>query len=236
MPKLSMPPIPLSFRFLLLSPLLLLPLLPAAAALPSAFRAECTRIVDGDTIDVAHAGETVRIRLEGIDCPERDQPFADEATALTALLVEGKTVDVIAKERDAYGRTAARVFIDGRDVSAELLRAGLATHYRKYNSDWLLASLERQARAGRVGMWGSALPPAPPPAPPAAPAPAPATQRPPRPEAGAVPSAAYHGNVKSRVFHAPGCPDYGCRNCTREFGSREEALAAGFRPCGLCRP
>ena len=221
MPKLSIPPVPLSFRFLLLSPLLLLSLLPAAAALPSAFRAECTRIVDGDTIDVAHAGETVRIRLEGIDCPERDQPFADEATALTALLVEGKTVDVIAKERDAYGRTAARVFVDGRDVSAELLRAGLATHYRKYNSDWLLASLERQARAGRVGMWG------------AGPAPAPATREAPRTIA---PNAPFHGNVRSRVFHSPSCPQYRCKNCTRELGSREEALAAGFRPCGLCRP
>jgi endonuclease YncB( thermonuclease family) len=194
-------------------PLLLLLLLPVAAALPPAFRAECTRIVDGDTIDVAHAGETVRIRLEGIDCPERDQPFAEEARALTALLVEGKTVEVIAKEKDAYGRTAARVFVNGRDLSAELLKAGLATHYRKYNSDWLLASLERQARAGRVGMWGSELPPAPAPSP-----------------------AAYHGNVRSRVFHSPACPHYDCPDCTRRFGSREEALAAGFRPCGRCRP
>lgn len=236
MPKTSVPDLLRPLRAGRSLPLLLLLLLPAASALPPAFRAECTRIVDGDTIDVSRDGETVRIRLEGIDCPERNQPFADEATALTALLVEGKTVDVIAKERDAYGRTAARVFVDGRDVSAELLKAGLATHYRKYNSDWLLASLERQARAGRVGMWGSALPPALPPAPPPAPAPAPATQRPPRPETGAVPSAAYHGNVKSRVFHAPGCPDYGCRNCTSELGSREEALAAGFRPCGTCRP
>lgn len=208
--------------------MLLLLLLPVAAALPPAFRAECTRIVDGDTIDVSRAGETVRIRLEGIDCPERNQPFAEEAMALTALLVEGKMVDVIAKEKDAYGRTAARVFVDGRDLSAELLKAGLATHYRKYNSDWLLASLERQARAEGAGMWGT----------PPSPAPAPATKGSPRKDSRTVPSspAAYHGNVRSRVFHSPACPHYDCPNCTRRFGSREEALAAGFRPCGRCKP
>lgn len=207
MPKPSVPHLLRPGRVRYSLPLLLLLLLPFAAALPPAFRAECTRIVDGDTIDVAHAGETVRIRLEGIDCPERDQPFAEEARALTALLVEGKTVEVIAKEKDAYGRTAARVFVDGRDLSAELLKAGLATHYRKYNSDWLLASLERQARAEGAGMWGTA--------------PAPAV---------------YHGNVRSRVFHSPACPHYDCPDCTRRFGSRDEALAAGFRPCGRCRP
>jgi endonuclease YncB( thermonuclease family) len=199
-------------------------LLPVAAALPPAFRAECTRIVDGDTIDVAHAGETVRIRLEGIDCPERDQPFAEEARALTALLVEGKTVEVIAKEKDAYGRTAARVFVDGRDLSAELLKAGLATHYRKYNSDWLLASLERQARAEGAGMWGRA--------------PAPAAEGSPRKDSRTVTSspAVYHGNVRSRVFPSPAGPPYAGPPGPRRVGSRDEALAAGFRPCGRCRP
>ncbi len=224
MPKPSVPHLLRPGRVRYSLPLLLLLLLPVAAALPPAFRAECTRIVDGDTIDVAHAGETVRIRLEGIDCPERDQPFAEEARALTALLVEGKTVEVIAKEKDAYGRTAARVFVDGRDLSAELLKAGLATHYRKYNSDWLLASLERQARAEGAGMWGRA--------------PAPAAEGSPRKDSRTVTSspAVYHGNVRSRVFHSPACPHYDCPDCTRRFGSRDEALAAGFRPCGRCRP
>jgi len=46
----------------------------------------------------------------------------------------------------------------------------------------------------------------------------------------------YHGNVGTHVFHAPNCPQYNCKNCTKELPSREAAIAAGFRPCGICRP
>jgi endonuclease YncB( thermonuclease family) len=54
--------------------------------------------------------------------------------------------------------------------------------------------------------------------------------------AAAVPVRAgeFHGNVRSKVFHAPGCKDYGCRHCTAVFGSPEEALKAGYRPHGAC--
>ena len=46
----------------------------------------------------------------------------------------------------------------------------------------------------------------------------------------------YHGNVKSHVFHRPGCRYYFCKNCTMAFTSREQALAAGYRPCKVCQP
>lgn len=49
-------------------------------------------------------------------------------------------------------------------------------------------------------------------------------------------NAAYHGNVQSRVFHRPGCQYYDCKNCTAVFQSREAAVAAGFKPCGKCKP
>ncbi|MBW1992998.1 MAG: hypothetical protein JRI77_00950 [Deltaproteobacteria bacterium] len=46
----------------------------------------------------------------------------------------------------------------------------------------------------------------------------------------------YRGNVSRNIFHAPSCRHYNCKNCTRLFSSREEAMAAGFRPCKRCRP
>lgn len=54
-------------------------------------------------------------------------------------------------------------------------------------------------------------------------------------EAGAA-ALVYHGNRQSHVFHRPGCRYFDCRNCVVVFASREEALAAGFRPCKICRP
>ncbi len=205
----------------------------ALQAASQSFTAKCVNIVDGDTVDVSRDGATIRIRLEGIDCPEKNQPFAAEAKAFTANLINGKSVTVIAKEKDDYGRTVARIFVDGRDVSVELLKAGLATHYKKYNSDWLLEVLEKQARAEKVGMWASSAKA--PQVEESAIFPASGANR-----ATAAPSRTYqivyHGNVSSRVFHSPSCRQYNSKNCTREFKSREEALAAGFRPCGVCRP
>ncbi len=46
----------------------------------------------------------------------------------------------------------------------------------------------------------------------------------------------YHGNQRSYIFHRPGCRYYNCKNCVVEFNSRQQALAAGFRPCKICRP
>ncbi|HOV85729.1 MAG TPA: Ada metal-binding domain-containing protein [Syntrophobacteraceae bacterium] len=58
------------------------------------------------------------------------------------------------------------------------------------------------------------------------------------PAAGAQsqPALTYHGNVKSRVFHKPGCQQYNCKNCTAVLKSREEAVKAGYKPCGMCKP
>lgn len=47
---------------------------------------------------------------------------------------------------------------------------------------------------------------------------------------------AFHGNVRSHKFHRPGCRYYRCRNCTAVFPSRKAAIAAGYEPCGICKP
>jgi len=92
------------------------------------------------------AGKAVRILLEGIDCPESGQDFGAKAKVFTSGLVFGKDVEVKEYNLDRYGRTVARVYVDSKDLSLELVQAGLAWHFKKYSSDVVLAEAEEQAR------------------------------------------------------------------------------------------
>jgi endonuclease YncB( thermonuclease family) len=94
---------------------------------------KCTRVVDGDTIHVFGNGSETTIRLVGIDAPETShaknqpgQPFSQTATKHLAGLVLSKSVDFKAYGTDRYGRVLAVVFVNGKDVNLEMLKAGLA--------------------------------------------------------------------------------------------------------------
>ena len=119
----------------------------------TSFAARCVGVTDGDTITVLTGTETTKIRLEGIDTPERGQDFSRRATQFTSSLVFDRQVRVFPKERDRYGRLVARVEVEATDVSLELVRAGLAWHYKRYSSDLGLAAAEEQARAESLGIW-----------------------------------------------------------------------------------
>ena len=119
---------------------------------------KCVRVTDGDTIKVLQGGRTVKVRLEGIDCPEFGDAFSAKAKAFTSDLVFGKVVTLRVKETDRYGRLVARVFVDGQDVSVQLVRAGLAWHYKRYSSDPVLAEAESTARALGIGIWSEPNP------------------------------------------------------------------------------
>ncbi len=116
----------------------------------------------GDTITVLHGGKPVRIRLNGIDSPEKRQAFGNRAKQFTSTLVFGKAVTVQALDRDRYGRTVGEVLLpDGRSLNHELVRAGLAWMYRRYTNDQSLSDLEEEARVARRGLWADphAVPP-----------------------------------------------------------------------------
>ena len=188
------------------------------------FSAKVIGITDGDTINVLRGLEDIRIRLEGIDCPEDGAEFSAKAKRFTADLLAGKVVEVRPKELDRYGRIVARVIVDGQDASLELLKAGLAWHYKEYSDDRELARAEQEARAKGIGIWSL-----PNPIPPWGQE---ETQR--LIDSGA--EVIYHGNSKSKVFHSPACRYYDCKNCTVEFRSREAVIKAGYRPGGSCKP
>lgn len=195
-----------------------------APASAQGFSAHVVGVVDGDSLRVLTASnQQLEVRLDGIDCPELGQDFGRRAKQYTSDLLFGRTVEVHPKSLDRYGRTVARVTIVGRDASTEIIRAGFAWHFLKYSSDPLLAAAEREARAESRGLWQQ----------PGAVAPWDF-----RAGRAAVPegSAGFHGNTNSHVFHRAGCRNYGCSRCTQEFSTREQALAAGYRPAGCCQP
>ena len=114
------------------------------------------RVIDGDTIELLliKSVKFVKIRLDGIDCPEKGQPYYEEATTYTSDLCLHKQVRVIKHDIDKYDRLIADIILpDGRNLSEELIRAGFAWWYRLYSDDLILKQLENEARIARRGLW-----------------------------------------------------------------------------------
>lgn len=118
------------------------------------FAGKVVRIIDGDTLEVLHDRSPVRVRLEGIDCPEKAQPFGTKARQFAAELAFNELVTVKDHGKDRYGRTLGEVVLpDGRSLNQELVRAGFAWWYRRYSKDKTLEALEAAARAEKRGLW-----------------------------------------------------------------------------------
>lgn len=120
------------------------------------------KIVDGDTYDILINGEQLRIRMDGIDAPERGQPYSKISKEYLGRLCDGETIRLEIKSKDRFGRTVAKSWVSGnRELGAEMIRAGMAWHFKKYSDDIRLGVLEQQARREHVGLWSDPNPIAP---------------------------------------------------------------------------
>lgn len=120
----------------------------------SAYPALVVGISDGDTVTVlCKDDERKKIRLYGVDCPESRQDFGGSAKKYTSTLIFGKEVEVLEKSLDRYGRTVAKIFISGDDLSLKLIENGLAWHYKRYSSDIEYSRAEDSARRDNKGLW-----------------------------------------------------------------------------------
>lgn len=115
-------------------------------------------IADGDTL-TARCGqpgayEQVKVRLSGIDAPEKRQPFGQVSRQHLAALCFQEQATITPKARDRYGRTVADVECKGKDAGAEQVRAGLAWYYVKYGKGYEhLRAIEAGARESGRGLW-----------------------------------------------------------------------------------
>jgi endonuclease YncB( thermonuclease family) len=117
-------------------------------------------VADGDTITVLDATNTQhKIRLQGIDAPEKAQAFGQKSKQSLHQLVHNKQVSIEFQKKDKYGRTVGKVVYNGNDVSLEQLTLGMAWHYKQYESEQLkedqktYSQAEHSARSQAIGLW-----------------------------------------------------------------------------------
>jgi endonuclease YncB( thermonuclease family) len=171
------------------------------------FTGKVVGISDGDTLSVLREGKAIKVRLHGVDTPEKAQAFGTQAQKLTGNLVFQQTVAVVIRDTDRYGRVVGEVLLpDDRSLNQELVKAGMAWWYRQYApNDTTLAQLETEARTAKRGPWTDAHP-------------VPHREwrkerreptRTTEPVASTPsPEGPIIANQKSKVYHWPGCPDY----------------------------
>ena len=119
------------------------------------------KVVDGDTLHVYSNKKTYKIRLSGIDAPERGQAYGKRAKEHLEFLVAGKQVIAIVESKDRYGRYVASVKVQSKDVCAEMLSAGYAWHYKQYDNNKYYDELQREAKKAKRGLWLDKKPQAP---------------------------------------------------------------------------
>lgn len=122
-------------------------------------------VSDGDTIVVLDASNAQhKIRLQGIDAPERGQAYNKKSKEHLSDSVAGKFVVVEYEKRDRYQRIHGKVLLSGQDMNLEQIRAGLAWHYKKYEGGQTTrdrvkySDAEREARMEKRGLWHHANP------------------------------------------------------------------------------
>ena len=123
------------------------------------------RVTDGDTIVVLDSGNVQhKIRLTGIDAPERGQAYGTKSKEYLSESVAGKFVVVEYDKRDRYKRILGKVLLSDQDMNLEQIKAGLAWHYKKYQNEQTTADrvkysdAEREARMEKHGLWHDANP------------------------------------------------------------------------------
>lgn len=125
-------------------------------------------IADGDTVTVLDAQKVQhKIRLSGIDAPEKSQPFGNRSKESLSDLAFDKTVVVETEKRDRYGREVGKILVNGRDVNLIQVERGMAWHYKAYEREQsaddrkLYDAAEISARTVRKGLWRDSEPTAP---------------------------------------------------------------------------
>jgi endonuclease YncB( thermonuclease family) len=132
----------------------------SGTALADILTGKVVTVTDGDTISVLDGQQTQhKIRLMGIDCPEKTQPFGQKARDSLSGLVFGRSVSVDWQKQDRYGRIVGKVVVSGQDANLEQVRRGMAWHYKKYEREQepsdrvTYAETEFGARNARRGLW-----------------------------------------------------------------------------------
>ena len=144
-------------------PIFVLAISLASASTAAELAGKVVHIADGDTLTILDAQNTQhKIRLFGIDAPEKNQPFGSKSREALASQVHEKQVRIDTHGKDRYGRTVGTVFVEGHDANLWMVENGWAWWYRHYaKHEVALEQAEQQARNAKLGLWRDAHPVAP---------------------------------------------------------------------------
>ena len=136
-------------------PLLLI--LPFLFSFPE-YHGKVVAIADGDTFTLLVDKTQIKIRLHGIDCPEKAQDYGNVAKQFLSDKIFGKFVTVQNRGKDRNGRIIGMVLINGHNVNEALIQAGLAWHYKTYDKNPIWDQMEDQAKKEKKGLWSGENP------------------------------------------------------------------------------
>ena len=129
---------------------------------PGKLTGKVIHIVDGDTFDLLTEDTVkVRIRLNGIDCPERKQDYYQVCKDALNTFIFGKKVILITHGKDRWRRVIADVYMNNDYINLKMVENGFAWHFKKYSKDTHLATAEENARKKKSGIWKMKNPEAP---------------------------------------------------------------------------
>ena len=122
---------------------------------------QAVKVSDGDTLNVQKVengkfvGEVMKIRMFGIDAPEKTQDYGIESKQALEKLVNGKTLEIEEKNRDRYGRTVAVIYVNGKNVNEEMVKNGNAWWYQEYDKkDTKMQAYQENAKKNKLGLFG----------------------------------------------------------------------------------
>lgn len=113
------------------------------------YKDKCVKVLDGDTLIMQ---DRTKVRLTGIDAPERNQEGGQEAKQYLSSLVLNKTITLIKVDKDKYGRQVCKVYCNGSYINELMVISGRAWAYKRFSST-RLHNAELEARSKRIGIW-----------------------------------------------------------------------------------
>ena len=123
--------------------------------------AKVVAIKDGDTVVVLDSlNYQTTLRLAEVDCPEKSQPFGTKAKQFTSDQIYLKTIKYVVTDIDRYGRSIAMIYYDtdNKYLSAEIIKAGMGWHYKRYSKSKELPTFEDNAKKHKIGLWSELNP------------------------------------------------------------------------------
>ena len=118
--------------------------------------AKVVGIKDGDTVVVLDSlNNQTTLRLAEVDTPEKNQAFGTKAKQFTSDQIYLKTIKYVVTDTDRYGRSIAMIYYDedSKYLSAEIIKAGMGWHYKRYSTSKELALFEDNAKKNKIGLW-----------------------------------------------------------------------------------